>query len=330
MKKLLLSAVAVALFVTSADGSIFQTKSSKSDVNKTLKEGMGNYYKGMISFVHSMLVGWADAFSYAAKAPAFKDQKTQLNNASKKLKTIAKLTESILKRDRMKDITKKGSSASAALSEFQTAVNSLIGTEYWKHCGAQLRFSIVAISNALKSLVYPSVEFDVGGIIYSANQGLIDANGDSVENDLIANRFSSGGQPASQTSLVIELANGFNNLANAMPKVNELQPISNIVPQQQTVNNVVVPTTNVVPQQQTVNNVVVPTTSVVPQKQTVNNAVVPTTNVVPQQQTVNNAIVPTTNNVLQNNSVSASSTSLKSSTSSSSINSTNSNKRKRR
>ena len=313
MKKLLLSAVAVALFVTSADGSIFQTKSSKSDVNKTLKEGMGNYYKGMISFVHSMLVGWADAFSYAAKAPAFKDQKTQLNNASKKLKTIAKLTESILKRDRMKDITKKGSSASAALSEFQTAVNSLIGTEYWKHCGAQLRFSIVAISNALKSLVYPSVEFDVGGIRYSANQGLIDANGDSVENDLIANRFSSGGQPASQTSLVIELANGFNNLANAMPKVNELQPISNIVPQQQTVNNAVAPTTNVVPQQQTVNNVVVPTTSVVP-----------------QQQTVNNAIVPTTNNVLQNNSVSASSTSLKSSTSSSSINSTNSNKRKRR
>ncbi len=165
----------------------------------------------------------------------------------------------------------------------------------------------------MKSLVYPSVEFDVGGIRYSANQGLIDANGDSVENDLIANRFSSGGQPASQTSLVIELANGFNNLANAMPKVNELQPISNIVPQQQTVNNVVVPTT-----------------SVVPQKQTVNNAVVPTTNVVPQQQTVNNAIVPTTNNVLQNNSVSASSTSLKSSTSSSSINSTNSNKRKRR
>ena len=330
MKKLLLSAVAVALFVTSADGSIFQTKSSKSDVNKTLKEGMGNYYKGMISFVHSMLVGWADAFSYAAKAPAFKDQKTQLNNASKKLKTIAKLTESILKRDRMKDITKKGSSASAALSEFQTAVNSLIGTEYWKHCGAQLRFSIVAISNALKSLVYPSVEFDVGGIRYSANQGLIDANGDSVENDLIANRFSSGGQPASQTSLVIELANGFNNLANAMPKVNELQPISNIVPQQQTVNNVVVPTTSVVPQKQTVNNAVVPTTNVVPQQQTVNNAVAPTTNVVPQQQTVNNVVVPTTNNVLQNNSISASSTSLKSSTSSSSINSTNSNKRKRR
>ena len=219
MKKLLLSAVVAALFVTSADGSLLQTKSSKVNTDTQLKNGMGNYYKGMISFVHSMLIGWADAFSYAAKAPEFAGSKTDLNNASKKLKTISELTKSMLKRDRMNDITKKRSSASAALATFQQAINPLIGTEYWKHCGAQLRFSIIAISNALKSLVYPSVEFDVGGIRYSANQGLIDANGDSVENDLVANRFSAGNEPASQTSQAIELASGFSNLANGMPSV---------------------------------------------------------------------------------------------------------------
>jgi hypothetical protein len=219
MKKLILSAVAAALFVTNADGSLLQTKSSKVNVDTQLKNGMGNHYKGMISFVHSMLVGWADAFSYAAKAPEFASSKTDLNNASKKLKTISELTKSMLKRDRINDITKKRSSASAALAIFQQAINPLIGTEYWKHCGAQLRFSIIAVSNALKSLVYPSVEFDVGGIRYSANQGLIDANGGSVENDLIANKFSPGDQPASQTSQAIELASGFSNLANGMPSV---------------------------------------------------------------------------------------------------------------
>ncbi len=234
MKKLLLSAVAVALFVTNADGSLLQTKSSKVNVDTQLKNGMGNHYKGMISFVHSMLVGWADAFSYAAKAPEFADSKTHLNNASKKLKTISELTKSMLKKDRINDITKKRSSASAALATFQQAINPLIGTEYWKHCGAQLRFSIIAISNALKSLVYPNVEFDVGGIRYSASQGLIDASGDSVENDLIANKFSSGGQPASQTSQVIELASGFNNLANEMPSVKMPQVEVSIPQVQQT------------------------------------------------------------------------------------------------
>lgn len=314
MKKLLLSAVAAALFVTSADGSVFQTKSSKVSVDNELKKGMGSYYKGMIGFVHSMIVGWADAFSYAAKAKEFEKSKTQLNNASKRLKTISELTKSILKRDRTKDITKKGSSALAALSEFQTAVNSLISTEYWKHCGAQLRFSIIATSNALQSLVYPSVEFDVGGIRYSANQGLIDANGSLVENDLIANRFSSGGQPASETSLVIKLANGFNDLANKMPKVIEPQIVDNTV-------------SNVSEARQTVNNAVVPTTNIVPQQQTVTNTVEPTTNVETQSQAT---LTVTNNDVLKNNSVSASSASLASSTSSSSNSSTNSNKKKRR
>lgn len=246
MKKLLLGAVMATLLVTDADGSLLQTKSSKANVDTQLKSSMGNHYKGMISFVHSMLVGWADAFSYAAKAPEFAGSKTDLNNASKKLTTIAKLTESILKRDRINDINKKRSSASNALAAFQQAINPLINTEYWKHCGAQLRFSIIAISNALQSLVYPNVEFDVGGIRYSANQGLIDANGGSVENDLITNKFSAGDQQASQTSQAIELASGFSNLANGMPSVKMPQVEISIPPQvQETL--VPVPQDNVIP-----------------------------------------------------------------------------------
>jgi len=354
MKKLLLSAIAAALFVTNADGSLLpQTKSSKVNVDTQLKNGMGNYYKGMVSLVHSMLIGWADAFSYAAKDPDFSGNKTELNNASKKLKTIAEFTEYMLERKSVKDITKKRSSASTALAAFQQTINSLINTEYWKHCGAQLRFSVIATNNALKSLVYPSVEFDVGGIRYSANQGLIDANGASVENDLIANRFSSGGQPASQTSQVIELASGFNSLAAGMPKVIEPQivtnTVSNVVAPQQTVTNTV---SNVAEPQQTVTNTV--SSNVATPQQTVTNTV---SNVAEPQQTVTNTVssnvttpqqtvtntapasvvtqpqatsTVTTNNALQNSSASASSISVPSSTSSSTTSSTTSNKRKRR
>lgn len=340
MKKLLLSAMAAALFVTNADGSLLpQTKSSKVNVDTQLKNGMGNYYKGMVSLVHSMLIGWADAFSYAAKDPDFSSNKTELNNASKKLKTIAEFTEYMLERKSVKDITKKRSSASTALAAFQQTIKSLINTEYWKHCGAQLRFSVIATNNALKSLVYPSVEFDVGGIRYSANQGLIDANGASVENDLIANRFSSGGQPASQTSQVIELASGFNSLAAEMPKVIEPQivtnTVSNVVAPQQTVTNTV---SNVAETQQTVTNTV--SNNVTTPQQTVTNTV--SNNVTTPQQTVTNTApasvvtqpqatsTVTTNNALQNSSASASSISVPSSTSSSTTSSTTSNKRKRR
>jgi len=355
MKKLLLSAMAAALFVTNADGSLLpQTKSSKVNVDTQLKNGMGNYYKGMVSLVHSMLIGWADAFSYAAKDPDFSGNKTELNNASKKLKTIAEFTEYMLERKSVKGITKKRSSASTALAAFQQTINSLINTEYWKHCGAQLRFSVIATNNALKSLVYPSVEFDVGGIRYSANQGLIDANGASVENDLIANRFSSGGQPASQTSQVIELASGFNSLAAGMPKVIEPQivtnTVSNVVAPQQTVTNTA---SNVAETQQTVTNTV--SSNVATPQQTVTNTV--SNNVTTPQQTVTNTVssnvatpqqtvtntapasvvtqpqatsTVTTNNVLQNSPASASSIGVPSSTSSSTTSSKTSNKRRRR
>jgi hypothetical protein len=137
-----------------------------------------------------------------------------LNDASKKLKIIADFTKSVLNRDRINDITKKRTSASTAVATFQQAINSLKNTEYWKHCGAQLRFSVIATSNALKSLVHKSTEFDIGGVRYSSNQGLIDYNGCEVENDLTVNKFSPTDQ-ASQTSQAIELAQGFGALANS-------------------------------------------------------------------------------------------------------------------
>jgi hypothetical protein len=214
MKKLLLGAVMATLFVTDADGSVFQGKSSKNNVDTQLKSDMGNYYKGMISLVHAMVLGWKDTFSYAAKDPEFASSKTHLNDASKKLKIIADFTKSVLNRDRINDITKKRTSASTAVATFQQAINSLKNTEYWKHCGAQLRFSVIATSNALKSLVHKSTEFDIGGVRYSSNQGLIDYNGCEVENDLTVNKFSPTDQ-ASQTSQAIELAQGFEALANS-------------------------------------------------------------------------------------------------------------------
>jgi len=215
MKKLLLGAIMATLFVTNADGSFLQGKSSKSNVDTQLKSGMGNYYKGMISLVHAMVVGWADTFSHSAKDPEFKTSKTHLNDASKKLKVVAKLTKSMMNRDRINNITKNRSSASTALTAFQQAINSLKNTDYWKHCGAQLRFSVIATNNALLSLVYPNTEFDIGGMRYSANQGLIGNNGCEVENDITVKGFSTN-QAQSQSSQATELASGFVNLANSI------------------------------------------------------------------------------------------------------------------
>lgn len=215
MKKLLLGVVMATLFVTDADGSVFQTKSSKSGVDDKLKEGMGNYYKGMVSFVHAMVLGWKDTFSYAAKDPNFASSKTHLNDASKKLKVIADFTQSMLNMDRINDIKKKKSSASTAVTAFQTAINSLKNTEYWKHCGAQLRFSIIATNNALLSLVYPETEFDIGGVKYSSNQGLIDYKGCEVENDITVKKFSTN-QAQSKESQATELASGFIQLTNSI------------------------------------------------------------------------------------------------------------------
>ncbi len=215
MKKLLLGIVMAALFVTDADGSVFQTKSSKSGVDDKLKEGMGNYYKGMVSFVHAMVLGWKDTFSYAAKDPDFASSKTYLNDASKKLKVIAEFTQSMLNMDRMNDIDKKKSSASTAVTAFQAAINSLKQSDYWKHCGAQLRFSIIATNNALLSLVYPETEFDIGGMKYSSKQGLIDNNGCEVKNDITTKGFSTN-QAKYEKSKATDLANGFIQLTNSI------------------------------------------------------------------------------------------------------------------
>lgn len=184
MKKLLLCAVLTAACVTDVSASVFQTKSSKNNVDTTLKADMGTHYKGMVNLVNSLVVGWADSLSYAAKDPDFKNEKTQLSNAGKKLKIIAKFTESMLNRDREKSITSNNAKAVTAAQAFQAAVNVLKTTEYWKHCGAQLRLSVVIITNALQSLAQKDIQFNVAGGRVSSSEGFIDGNGYASSYDL--------------------------------------------------------------------------------------------------------------------------------------------------
>ncbi|MBO4405466.1 MAG: hypothetical protein J5821_01925 [Alphaproteobacteria bacterium] len=213
MKKLLLGAMLAAACFSDVDASVFQTKASKNNVDVILKEDMGSYYKGMVNLVNALLVGWADSLSYAAKDSDFKVEKTQLSNAGKKLKIIAKFTESMLNRDREKGITSNQSKAVAAAQAFQTVVNQLKNTEYWKHCGAQLRFSIIVITNSLQSLARKDDQFYVAGARVSSSQGLIDGNGYSVNYDLADDNVLIRDDSASGTSKVSNILSVFKEIS---------------------------------------------------------------------------------------------------------------------
>ncbi len=214
MKKLLLCAMLAAACISDVNASAFQTKASKSNVDVILKEDMGNYYKGMLNLVNAQLVGWADSLSYAAKDPDFKAEKTQLSNASKKLKVIAKFTESMLNRDREKGITSNQSKAIAAAQAFHTVVNQLKNTEYWKHCGAQLRFSIIVVTNSLQSLAQKNSQFYMAGARVSSSQGLVDGNGYSVYYDLADENVMLKDNTTSGTSKVSNVLSVFKAISS--------------------------------------------------------------------------------------------------------------------
>lgn len=307
MKKLLLSAMFAAACmsnVSDVNASPFQTKSSKNNVDVIQKEDMGSYYKGMVNLVNALLVGWADSLSYAAKDPDFKAEKTQLSNAGKKLKIIAKFTESILNRDREKSITSNQSKAVTAAQAFQTVVSQLRSTEYWKHCGAQLRFSIIVITNCLQSLAQKNDQFCIAGVRVSSSQGLIDVNGYSVsydlaeDNVLIRDNSTSGKSKVSgvlsvfkeisrdlaitsvNTNVNVPSSVGGLNTTAAANQVTSTVPVANTTT---AVQSNAVQVTNVAPVQSNV----VPVTNVAP----VQSNVVPVTNVVPVQ---NNVSTPVT------------------------------------
>ncbi len=212
MKKLLLGAVMAALFITDANGSFLQTKSSKTNVDAILKGNMGNYYKGMIELTNALLVGWADSLSYAAKDPEFKNEKTQLNNASKKLAVVAKFTKSILNRDREKSITSNQTKAVAAANAFKEALGVLKPSSYWKHSGAQLRFSVVVITNALQALAQQTIQFNVSGASVSASEGLVAENGSTSSYNIAESSLITQNIDVVGTSKVSNLLSAFKQI----------------------------------------------------------------------------------------------------------------------
>ena len=229
MKKLLLGVMLAAACVSDADASAFQTKSSKNNVDTILKADMGNYYKGMVNLVNALLVGWADSLSYAAKDTDFKSEKTQLSNAGKKLKVIAKFTESILNRDREKSITSNQSKAVAAAKAFSDVINQLKVTEYWKHCGAQLRFSVIIITNSLQSLAQKNEQFSAAGARVSSSQGWIDGNGYSTSYNLADNNDLIKNDSVSGTSKVSNLLSEFKKISTSLTAFTPVQNVTTSV-----------------------------------------------------------------------------------------------------
>ncbi len=200
MKKLLLGAVFAALCFGDASAISLQTKSSKANVSNTLKMNMGQYYKGMVSLANALAHGWVDSLNRAENDADFADCKQSIKAAKNSLKTVAKFTQTLL--DRKTDNAFIGTSlntatnrANVALGTFNNAVASLKGSSYWKHCGAQLRFSILVITNALRSLSFPGTQFNIAGAGYSAANGLTGPNS-NAQNNIANPSWQQAGQPS--------------------------------------------------------------------------------------------------------------------------------------
>lgn len=175
MKKLLLGAMlAAACMTTNVDASFLQTKKSKTNVETTLKSQMGDHYKGMLGFAHALFEGWADTASCLAKDPQFKSEKKILNEINKQLKVITEFTKSTLNRDKESNIDKKASKALEAAKKLHTAMSQFKNMSCWKQLGSQFRYLTVLSANSLQSLARKNSKFNLAGMTYSANDGIIE------------------------------------------------------------------------------------------------------------------------------------------------------------
>ena len=166
--------------------------SQQKTVNATIySQEMGKYFEAPVAAICIQSGGLASFFSdelsnnfyvknSERNAPDM-NAKTNIQSAIKAFNNIYKYMRQILKNDTL--LTK--GDAEKTIKQLEDALLALVGerangekpSQFWKYFGNHIRYSLVVMRNSFNMLLYPEEYWNVGAMIFSANDGTRGANG---------------------------------------------------------------------------------------------------------------------------------------------------------
>lgn len=108
--------------------------------------------------------------------------KTSIQNAIKAFTEIYKYMRKILNNEEL--LAK--ANAEKTIDQLRNALLALVGTgeeqnkpsKFWKYFGNHIRYSLIVMRNSFNMLLYPKEYWNVGAVLFSANDGTRGANGE--------------------------------------------------------------------------------------------------------------------------------------------------------
>ena len=237
MKKLLLGAMMVALFIGNAEGrnvrgSISSIKQSTTDfakrgakkvgdikhnmthrsdiVKKSRKsnieddvftQNMGANYQPTLRAINATLGGWIDVLKNSEKDEQYSLNKADIKYFRQTLEAVYEFTTAVQKKKTKLD--RLSADAEGALDTFtQEKLNSFLNTPYGMDNLLYLTNALASIRNALMTLVYTDEQINIGGTVWSSAEGInFNKKVSEVEGFMHANTYEPTGNVSEESQV---------------------------------------------------------------------------------------------------------------------------------
>ncbi len=247
MKKLLLGAMMVALFMGNAEGrsvrdSLSSVRQSVADTTKrgakkvgdvrhnmthrsavlkksrrnnaegdVFTQNMGTYYQPTLRSINANLGGWINVLKNSEKDTEYSLNKTDIKHFRQTLEAVYAFTTEVSKKK--KNLERLSADAEGALNTFtKEKLNSFLNTPYGMDNLLYLTNSLSEIRNALMTLVYTEEPINIGGTIWSSTEGIdFTTKASDVKGFLHSNTYKPTGN-LSEESQVREVWEAFDNM----------------------------------------------------------------------------------------------------------------------
>lgn len=249
MKKLLLGAMMVALFIGNAEGrnvrgSISSIKQSATDVasrgvkkvgdikhnathrsdilkksrksnveDDVFTQNMGANYRPTLRAINATLGGWIDILKNSEKDEQYSLSKADIKHFRQTLEAVYEFTTAVQKKKTK--LERLSADAEGALDTFtQEKLNSFLNTPYGMDNLLYLTNALASIRNALMTLVYPDEQINIGGTVWSSAEGIdFDKKVLDVKGSIHSHTYKPTGN-ASEESQVRNVWEAFNAMFN--------------------------------------------------------------------------------------------------------------------
>lgn len=176
---------------------LFSKLTGKASKQKTLNatiysQQMGRYFEAPVAAICIQSGGLATFFSDEIKNDFYVknserntpdvNAKSSIQNAIKAFNSIYNYMRKILQNEGL--LTK--TDADKIIGQLRDALLALVGTgeeqskpsKFWKYFGNHIRYSLIVMRNNFNMLLYPKEYWNVGALLFSANDGTRGANGE--------------------------------------------------------------------------------------------------------------------------------------------------------